>query len=131
MINLPEWKLTLTAPLYDTSSLSPIEQTAQVYSKMRELIAEFNTFTASITEEINRFETQTIGSIDTYKQEINLIVHNAICNFDEKITKMMNDIDEAVLAEIEKMNINEIVAEEVKKLSFTYNPETEELVIGG
>jgi hypothetical protein len=118
MINLPEWKLTLSAPLYDTSSVSPTEQTAQVYSKMRELVEEFNKFTASLSEEIRTLESETIGSIDTYKQDINKIVHNAICNFDNKILDLMNNIDK-------------VVAEEVRKMAITYNPDTEEIVIGG
>ena len=49
---LPHWVITNKKPgFYDTDSGSTIEQTAQVYRKMNELVVEYNAF----VDETNKF----------------------------------------------------------------------------
>ena len=108
MINLPKWALTLCPPLYDTSSLSPIEQTAQVYSKMRELIENYNKFVDEISKTINTFENDVNGDIKEFTCAITGIMQKYIETIDAKMNEQDSNIELTINKKLEKLvNYNE------------------------
>lgn len=108
MINLPQWKLTLTDPLYDTSSTSPIEMTGQVYAKVREVVEEFNRFSAQMEKTIN---DHIVKGVDGMQE------------FEKSITKIMNDYIRSIDSKISVLTENNSV--------IGYNEPNEELIVGG
>lgn len=124
MINLPKWALTLCPPLYDTSSLSPIEQTAQVYSKMRELIENYNKFVDEVSSAIDKLEVDTHTDIKEFKCVITELVQKYIETIDMKMSeqdlRIEKTIDEKVVIAVSE-KINDVVA---------YDSENEEVYIG-
>lgn len=133
MINLPAWRLTLVPPLYDTSSKSPIEMTAQVYSKMRELVEEFNKFSEDTTKALNEFEVGIISANEDFKKYVTCTMQEYIKSIDEKIKvidanieelsfKYENDVKEAT-----KELLNKALSEGTLTIAEVYNEETEAL----
>lgn len=135
MINLPKWSLTLVPPLYDTSSKSPIEMTAQVYGKMREFVDEYNRFTEDIQKAITDFEVGIISSEEEFKKYITCTMQEYINSLDEKVTivdRWFNDFD-GEMNNIITEKMNEALANGNLTITETYDSETESLkfVIGG
>ena len=118
VINLPEWKLTLCPPLYDTSSRSPIEQTAQVYAKMRELVEAYNQFATDVTKVLSDYIANTNGDIDEFKKLITCMLQEHINAVDIKIAEEFEAIKEYIVKTIDESLIR-------------YNEENEEVVVGG
>ena len=114
MINLPEWKLTLCPPLYDTSSKSPTEMTAQVYAKTRELVTTFNEFSEGMNKAFQSFTEANIKDVQ---------------EFEEKITCLMNEYIESIDTKIHELN--ESISKRIEEGFIKYNEENEEIVIGG
>lgn len=110
MINLPQWKLTLCPPLYDTASVSPTEQTAQVYGKMRELIEDYNSFTAEVSNTLNEYINKTNGDIDEFKKCITALTAEFIKSVDVKLVEMKAELTNLII---------------------DYNENAEEIIIGG
>jgi hypothetical protein len=124
MINLPAWKLTLCAPLYDTSSTSPIEQTAQVYAKMRELVEEFNKLSENLSKSLEDYIVKDIRDMEEFKEYINCIMQEYIESVDQKLTDL--DIEfKSVIAEV----VNGAITNETIKVEEVYDEQTEGLVL--
>lgn len=104
MINLPKWNLTLCPPLYDTASKSPIEMTAQVYGKMRELVEEYNKFSSELEKAFEDYTYNTTSNMEEFKNNITCIMQSYIESVDSKLS-------------------------EYKAL--LYNEENEEIIVGG
>lgn len=126
MINLPEWRLTLCAPLYDTVSKSPIEMTAQVYAKMRELVNAYNDFTSELTKALTDFTYKTTEDITEFENRITCLMQEHMEAVDSKINQCISIIDEEVEKSV-KSKIEEMLSQGV----ITYNEASEELIVGG
>lgn len=139
MINLPEWKLTLCPPLYDTFSKSPTEQTAQVYAKMRELVEAFNTFSEEFNKALNEHINKTQGDISEFKVEVTSIMNEYIKSVDNEISLMHQHLDELLKnyeRDVEAQTraiIQEALNEGILTITEVYDEETEALnfIIGG
>ena len=129
MINLPEWKLTLCPPLYDTSSKSPI------YAKMRELVEAFNTFAQDLSEQLSNHTVGSIQGMHTFKADINRIMSEYITSIDCKVSiieelfrNYEKDVEERLMRIVEeKFNDGSITIKEV----FDENTESMHFVLGG
>lgn len=137
MINLPQWKLTLCDPLYDTSSVSPIEMTAQVYAKTRELVEEFNKFSSDMEKTINVHIVDTTADIQEFEKSITKIMNEYIKSIDNKIPIIIESVEGKILEAVEVAkptlieSLREEINEAVSTAFITYNEENEEIVVGG
>ena len=139
MINLPAWKLTLSPPLYDTSSKSPIEMTAHVYAKMRELVEDYNRFSEELTKAINEYEANVNGDISRFKDEVTTIMNEYVKSIDNEVTLIHNHLHtleenyEKDVVEQTRKIIEERLNEGSLTITEVYNEETESLnfVLGG
>ena len=130
MINLPEWKLTLCPPLYDTSSKSQIEQTAQVYAKMRELIEAYNQFTADMLKAMNDFITSSIQGNEEFEKCINKTMQDYIESIDTKIDLAVNEMLEKYKQEVKDVAeeaVTEVLNSGEVTLTEHYDEATESL----
>lgn len=115
--NLPEWKLTLCTPLYDTASKSPIEMTAQVYGKMRELVNSYNEFASGMSKAISDHIVKTNEDMTEFEKTITCLMSEHIKAVDTKINEQFNLFKEYV--------------DQVEKSVLEYVEENEEIVVGG
>ncbi len=122
MINLPRWELTLCPPLYDTASRSPIEQTAQVYAKCRELVEAYNQLAQELSTAINQHIVNSNEDLTEFEQNITCLMQNYIESIDTKFNELSEEI---------KSQINTYVDEAVAKGIIAYNEASEEIIVGG
>lgn len=122
MINLPEWKLTLCEPLYDTSSKSPIEMTAQVYGKMREVVNAHNEFTKKLSEILSTHIEKTNGDISEFETKVTCIANEYIESIDTKFVLMQQSIEK---------HFDETISKAVENAFIKYDEERQEIVVGG
>lgn len=99
-------------PLYDTDSISPTEQTAQMYRKVDELINDFNNFVEEVNTAITKIDNDTDSDIKEFKCTITQMIERYIELIDMKISEQDS--------RIESLN-----------LSISYNETNEEVDIGG
>jgi hypothetical protein len=137
MINLPQWKLTLCDPLYDTTSVSPTEMTAQVYAKTREVVEEFNKFSSEMEKAINKHIVDTTIDIQEFEKSITKIMNDYIKSIDIKIPMIIETVEGKILEAVELAKptlikaLQEEIAEAVDKSLLSYDEENEEIIVGG
>ena len=95
MEELPHWVLTDKHPAFnDKESLTAIEMVSRVYGKVQELIDEYNKYVAEVNKEIENFESGITTDYETFKANINKIMHDYIAMIDEKIVAQDAEIVE-------------------------------------
>ena len=95
---LPHWVLTNVRPgFYDTDSGTTIEQTAKVYTAMRELQSDYNKF----VDEVNKCITDFVSGInkdqECFEKKIVKLIHDYIIMLDSKIAHQDRVIEENVI----------------------------------
>ena len=112
---LPHWALTnLNPAFYDTESGNAIEQTARVYAKMNELVAECNNFIDKINTEIEKFEKSVDKNFELFATELRQEFQDFIDIIDLKIKSQDTVIDNAV--DYMKTNLTETVNLLIEKM---------------
>ena len=102
---LPHWCLTSKHPaFYDTESGSSIEQTATIYAKMQELVADYNNFVDSINKHIIDYETGITKDFEDFRKCITKVIENYIESLDIRVDNQDAKIENQnkVIAEYEK-----------------------------
>ncbi|MBO5680575.1 MAG: hypothetical protein J6T08_02560 [Lentisphaeria bacterium] len=77
---LPIWTLPSMPAVYESESYTAIEMVAIAYGKMRELIADYNTFAESVNNEIRSFVGSSEEEIANFKQTVE---QRLICKFND------------------------------------------------
>lgn len=154
---LPHWCLTDEHPaFYDTESRTAIQMVARLYSKMQELIEDYNQYIDDINDAIQEFENSTDQKIEDFENTINDIINDftelingkiadqnlEIENFESTVNGKI-DAQDLVIADAVnymKTNLNQIVTELFTQtiqdrdilitLGINYYPENEELEVG-
>lgn len=92
---LPHWVLVDKFPaFYDADSKTTIQQTAEVYGKMNELIESYNKFIDIINTEFTNYENSTNKDILSFEQNINKIICDYMYKIDTQIVHQNRAIDE-------------------------------------
>lgn len=108
--NIPNWVISKSLPaFYDTESGTAIEQTARLHGYMKELITDYNNFTYSLTEEINKFIDSVEKDQNDFEAKITKVIHDYLHMLDDKIKSQDLKIDEAV--EFMTTNISQSITE--------------------
>lgn len=95
--DLPDWCLTGQKPaFYDTESATAIEQTAKLYGAIKTLIEESEKAINEIDKACKDFKTGVINDQETFKEDINTIMHNYIAMIDEKVKTQDKVIEENI-----------------------------------
>ena len=83
---LPHWALTDLQPaFYDVESVTAIEMVAKVYSKIEELINDYNSYVDEINKTISDFQNGIITDFNEFKDCITRIMNDYIETIDTKI----------------------------------------------
>ena len=127
---LPRWVLTNVQPaFYDSESVTAVEMVAKLYSKMQELVDNYNEFVDSVNTEIELFETELNGDQEAFKECINQLISDYISSIDIRMDnqdlKIANAIDDLDNRFYEALHNGTITA----SLDSEYNTATEELVL--
>lgn len=111
---LPHWVLIDKFPaFYESESLTSIEQTARLYSKMNEMIESYNKYVTEINETIESFENETNADLKKFIEHISCLTSAYIRSVDLKLSQQDRKISEVYAAfskDVQK-TIDKLVAE--------------------
>lgn len=100
---LPHWCITDLQPaFYDTDSLTAVEQTGKVYSKVRELVDAYNNFVDVINKHLTEFEEGTNKSIEVFEIEM----RQEFQDFIDIVNLKIKDQDKVVQDAVDYMKLN-------------------------
>lgn len=95
--SLPPWALTNPNPaFYSSESGSVIEQTAKMYAKVNELVAEYNSFTENVNTIIKDFTTATSKNLEAFEVGLRQEFQDFIDIVNLQILSQDKDIEDAV-----------------------------------
>ena len=110
---LPHWVITDVNPaFYDAESKTAIEQTARVYSKMQEIIKDYNSFVDEVNSAIN--ELSVNQDYEKYKECITKLVHDYIAMLDIKVKLQDKRIEDSIVYIKENLSLK--ITEEIAKM---------------
>lgn len=91
---LPHWCMTGEHPaFYDTESRTTIQMVARLYSKMEELIEDYNGYIDNINDAITEFEESTDQKITEFEETINGIIDEFTETINGKIADQNLEIE--------------------------------------
>lgn len=125
---LPHWCMTGEHPaFYDTESRTAVQMVARLYSKMEELIEDYNGYIDNINDAITEFEESTDQKITEFEETINGIIDDftetingkiadqnlEIETFEGTVNGKIDDQDLVIADAVNymKTNLNQIVTE--------------------
>lgn len=104
---LPYWVLTEKYPAFsETESKTAVEMVARLYGKVQELIDDYNSFIDIINKNIVEFQSNTTQDLETFKVNLENLIHNYIKTLDMKIQHHDREIQETIV--YIKENITEV-----------------------
>jgi hypothetical protein len=135
---LPHWVLSSKSPsFYETEGGTAIEQTAIMYKKVQELIAEYNSFVDEINTKVEEFIADTLADQETFEISINQMIHDFTTLVETELKAQDSNIEEAIqyMKDHIDSSVSNILLELFRSkqitLAFNYNTETESLDIEG
>ena len=112
---LPLWCLTNINPaLYDSESLTVVEQTAKIYAKMQALIDDYNSFASEVNITIEKLVTDVNADQEELECQLTKLIHDYIITIDAKIAHQDRVIAESI--EYIKANIGESVTQVINDM---------------
>lgn len=91
---LPHWCMTGEHPaFYDTESRTAIQMVARLYSKMEELIEDYNTYVDQIDNLNEEFKNDVNAEITDFETEVNGIVNEFVETVNGKIAEQNLEIE--------------------------------------
>lgn len=132
--SLPPWALTNPNPaFYSSESGSVIEQTAKMYAKVNELVAEYNSFTENVNTIIKDFTTATTKNLEAFEvalrqefQDFIDVVNLKILDQDKKIDDAVNYMKTNIVTTTKNV-VSEALQNETIHVKMNYNKEKESL----
>ena len=121
---LPDWCYSNTHPAFkDTESLTSVNMVAKLYSKMQDLINDYNKLSDEVTSRMDGFEDNIIEETSEFEREITKLMHDYIAMLDEKIKVQDKRIDELdfIVPDVPNIATTDYVTEEISKIEI---PET-------
>jgi hypothetical protein len=107
---LPPWVETGLQPaFYDLESGTVLQQTARMYAKMREVVEGFNTFTTSVTNEVNNFENEVNETVIEYIKKFNEL-HDFVNDYFDNLD-VQDEINNKLDQMAEDGELTEIIAQ--------------------
>ena len=117
---LPKWALVNKFPaLYDTESLTVVEQTARLYGKINELIESYNNYIELVNSEIKKFTEATDANYEEFSTKIIKITEDFITTIDMNIVNFSRLMDENFTAQ--NKEISERLAAQDNEIAAIYN----------
>lgn len=117
---LPKWALVNKFPaLYDTESVTAVEQTARVYGKINELIESYNNYIELVNSEIKKFTEATDSNYEEFSKKIIKITEDFITTIDMKVVNFSRLMDENFTAQ--NKEISERLAAQDNEIAAIYN----------
>lgn len=94
---LPHWVISDNHPaFYDTESLSAVKMVARLYSKIEELICNYNTYARRLSNYLEDFENGIIKDFKCFKECITNLQNEYIKTIDIKIDMQDSKINDAI-----------------------------------
>ena len=135
---LPHWVISNPSPsFYETEGGTVLEQTGIMYKKVQELIEGYNTFVDEINNKIDEFIANTLADQDEFEISINQMIHDFTTLVETELKDQDKTIQDAVkymkdnLPSVVNNEIYNLFKDEVFRIDFSYNPESESLEISG
>ena len=133
---LPKWVLTNKFPsIYDSESKTVLEQTAQIYGAMNDLITEYNSF----ADRTNQLITDFINSATQNQEQFEIAMRQEFQDFIDvieiKVQQQQTEIDNAVsymkdnIISTTSKIINDGIAKGSIVINVAYDPDNENLNI--
>ena len=95
--HLPHWVLTDPHPaFYDCESATAVQQTANIYAKIQELITIYNDFVRDVNRYITEFEEGIIKDFNCFQNCIIKTMNDYIESIDTKIDLQDSKIEESI-----------------------------------
>lgn len=132
MIQLPRWLLPSSVPsVYDTESATCLEQTAKVYGAMRQLIEEYNEFSAAQEKAFNENNSANAAEIQNFKKSVEERLRCQFEKMDAALQKLALEVKNLDLnvAQVTTEIVNQAIADGKITVAINYDPETEEVTI--
>lgn len=124
---MPNWCYSNINPAFkDKESLTAVNMVAKLYSKMSDMIKDYNNLCIELTTKMEGHEYDCNQEIESFEEELTKLMHDYISMLDEKIKLQDKKIEELdlIVPDVPNIATTDYVLEEISKIEI---PDTSNL----